>query len=196
MKVEIRALQNFCVGPHTEVCIAAGQHRIIDIAHLGDEFATTPDKGTGSFVGCNLARGWQVVRILINEFEQPVIDAMHEFLNGCGCVDLVPVKIKLGKQTFLAIEYRQGVEDTATRYYIAGELPLGYRSGSDKRDGTKFIAEDGNTYYIAAYMPASRINENNSMHHPIGANFLIFESQHGWHNPVNELPISFERLDS
>jgi formylmethanofuran dehydrogenase subunit C len=93
------------------------------------------------------------------------------------------------------MEYRQGSDDTATRFYIAGELPQGYKSGNERRDGTKFVANDA-SYYVAAYMPANRINANNSMHHPIGANFLIFKNQHGWHNPVNELPISFERLDS
>jgi hypothetical protein len=61
-------------------------------------------------------------------------------------------------------------------------------------DGTKFVSDDGASYYVAAYMPASRINELNAMHHPIGEHFLLFNNRHGWNNLINELPVRFEAI--
>jgi hypothetical protein len=129
----------------------------------------------------------------MTHIEQILLIKIRDFLEGCAvpCVDLVAVRIYIGAQEFIGMHYRQGVEDTATRYYIAGALPKGYKSGNINRDGTKFVADDA-SYYVAAYMPASRINELNAMHHPIGEHFLLFKNQHGWNNAINELPVRFE----
>ena len=92
-----------------------------------------------------------------------------EYLTSLDCVDVAPIRLKIGKTTYEGARYRQN-DETRERIYLLGELPR----EKIRREATCFRFEnDSRDWYVACYMPKENFKPENARFHPFGINFML-----------------------
>jgi hypothetical protein len=96
---------------------------------------------------------------------------LTDWLNSLGIDDARAMTLTIRGTTYEAARYRDPKHpDAPERIYVIGRLPSCYRRSTH----TVFLFEgDPHDWFVCAYMPADRLNDEITQLHPFGETFIL-----------------------
>jgi hypothetical protein len=102
------------------------------------------------------------------------MSTVKEWLESCGCTDVLPIRVTIEKEEFEGCQYTQRGEQN--RLYLLGNLPKVKHPTGRKhpKDHVCFTCE-GKDWYVAYYMLKENLKPEFAEHHPFGPAFGVFQ---------------------